>query len=264
MLEDLVFTIIPGAFRMENWHFLITGGSAGIGLAVARSLVASGAVVHLTGRREDALKAAANDLGSRAQIYPGDIGDAAQQKAMLAQVAENTGGRLDGLVVNAAKYGFESVEDIEPQTLEDYFRINCLSSVWLVQGALPLLEKGEGKSIVMISSTLAMRPVAGTAAYAATKAALNSLTKSFAIELAPKAIRCNAILPGVVDTPIHEPQGPSDPSREEKLSQLGPMHLAGRVGEPEEVAHAVVFLLSQQSTWTTGTLMPVDGGISLV
>lgn len=248
---------------MKSWDILITGGSSGIGYATAKLLVEAGARVHLTGRRKAALEDAARDFGSNACIYPGDIASRKDMGLLLQNLSTNTS-KLDAVVLNAAKYGFQPLMEMSPEELEAYFIVNSLSPVWLIQKTLPLLKAGAGKSIVTVSSTLSTRPVSGTAAYASSKAALNSLTQSLAIELATYGIRCNSVLPGVVDTPIHEPKGPNDPSKEEKLAQLGPMHLLGRAGKPEEVAETIKFLISSDSAWTTGGLYAVDGGISLV
>ena len=245
-------------------QFLITGGSAGIGLEIARKLVAEGASVHISARGSERLKQAASDLDGAVFIYECDLAKADERERLIKQVAENSGGVLDGLVLNAAKYGYVNLLDMELAEVEDYFEINTISSWHLVKLAHEMLTAGSGKSILMISSTLGNRPVPGTGAYAASKAAMNMLTRAFSVELASEGIRVNAILPGVVDTGIHEPQGPDDPSREEKLAMLGPMHPMGRVGKPEEVAEAAMFLLSDKSAWTTGSLFFVDGGISIV
>lgn len=248
---------------MKMQHFLITGGSSGIGLAIADTLVKDGHTVHLTGRNATALEQVISRLGKNARMYPGDVSSLEDLDQLVKALGKHTQ-KLDGLVLNAAQYGFEPLLTLTPSRLESYFRVNCCSVVWLVQKLLSFLEAGSGKSIVSISSTLATRPISGTAGYAASKAALNSLTQSLAIELAPKRIRCNAVLPGVVDTPIHEPQNESDLNREEKMKQLGPMHLMGRVGQATDVAAIVAFLLSDSASWTTGALYCVDGGISLV
>jgi len=249
---------------MKDWQILITGGSAGIGLSLAQRLAAEGAAVHLTGRRESALREAAAQIGPAARVYIGDIGRDEDRRRLFAELNEATNGRLDGLAVNAARYDFRPLLEMEPEELDAIFRVNAVSAFHFLKLAHPLLLRGKGKSALFVSSTLGARPVAGVGAYAASKAALNSLVKSFAIELASDGIRVNAVLPGVVDTPIHDPRAETDPSRAEKMAQMGPMHPLGRVGRPEEVAEAAAFLLSGKSAWNTGSLFCVDGGISLV
>ncbi|CAM2066852.1 SDR family oxidoreductase [Sulfidibacter corallicola] len=249
---------------MKGNHVLISGGSSGIGLALARLLVAEGVQVHLVGRDERRLEHACAALGDAAHAYVADMSLESDIERLIAEVSARCDGTLDGLVVNAAKYGFINLSKMSSCELDQYFRTNAIGPVLLVNGCLGMLKKGTGKSIVMVSSTLATRPIAGTGAYAATKAALNSLAKSYALELAEDGIRVNAVLPGVVNTPIHEPQTPNDPPREEKMAQLGPMHPIGRVGEAEEVASMIHFLLSDRTGWVTGSLFYVDGGISLV
>ena len=249
---------------MEEGHYLITGGSSGIGFELAKTLVNRGAHVHLTGRRRRFLEQRAAELGPRALAYPGDVSSVADRLELIEKVTQNAPNGLDGLVINAAMYGYQPLLSQSLEEFEQYFQTNTVSSFHLVQLAHPLLKRGSGKAVLFISSTLGNRPVPGTGAYAATKAALNSLAQSYALELAPDQIRVNALLPGVVDTAIHEPKTPGDPSRQEKIKQLAPLHPLGRVGLPGDIAAAAAFLLSAESSWVTGSLFFVDGGISLV
>lgn len=248
---------------MKGWHVLITGGSSGIGWALAQALHADGAIVHLCARGAEALDAAAAQLGDRVHTYACDTADAAARRAMVAELGARSGGRLDGLVVNAAMYAYTPLLEEDDEHLLDYFKVNTLPAFALVKLCRPLLLAGEGRSILFISSTLATRPVPGVGAYAASKAAMNSLAKSYALELAPERLRVNAILPGVVNTPIHDPQAPGELRREDKLAMLAQSHPLGRVGEPEDVARAARYLLSAEAGWVTGSLFYVDGGISL-
>ncbi|MDJ0836446.1 MAG: SDR family oxidoreductase [Acidobacteriota bacterium] len=249
---------------MQGRHILITGGSTGIGFAIAEKLIAAGAHVHITARNPERLREAADRLGGNASAYPGDITSKADRQDLVRQVSLNTEGKLDGLVLNAARYSYQPLEGQDVDDFDDYFRTNVTGPFALVSAALPLLQAGEGKSILFISSTLGSRPIAGVGAYAATKAALNNLAQTLALELAAQNIRVNAVLPGVVDTPIHDPQSEGDMNREDKLAMLGPQHPLGRVGQPEDVAEASVFLLSDKAGWVTGALWHVDGGIGLV
>ena len=248
---------------MNSRHFLITGGSSGIGLSLAEKLVADGATVHLTGRNDQALQKVRASLGEQAFVYAGDVSDQIHLSELVERVGKRTGHSLDGLIINAAKYGYKPLLEQDGTDFEDYFQTNTTSAFHLVKGCYPLLKKGTGKSVLFISSTLSTRPVPGTGAYAASKAALNCLAQTFALELAPEKIRVNVILPGVVDTGIHNPAAPGDPSKAEKLAALAPLHPLGRVGNATEIADAAHFLLSHKTKWVTGSLFYVDGGISI-
>jgi NAD(P)-dependent dehydrogenase (short-subunit alcohol dehydrogenase family) len=249
---------------MENWHVLITGGGTGIGFAIAARLIERGAFVHLTGRRGDVLEKAQASLGKeRCFIYPGDIGKGEDRATLERALYDNTGGNLDALVINAGIYGMQPLLEITPHELEQYFMVNALGSVMLAQACHPMLIGGQGKSILVISSTLGERPVPGVAAYAASKAALNSFAKSIALEWAKEGIRCNVIQPGVVNTPIHDPKAEGEPEREAKMNELARLHPLGRVGSPNDVAEAALYLLSDRANWVTGASINVDGGILL-
>ena len=243
---------------------LITGGSAGIGRAIAAKMAEQGDRLHLVGRNRERLEKAASELDAEVFIYPCDVADTGARADLVSRVAKNSGGRLDGLVLNAARYGFTQLLEMDLEQFEHYFQVNAFSTFHLVKLCHPLLVAGEGRSVLMISSTLAARPIPGTGAYSASKAAMDSLTRTFSLELAGDKIRVNSILPGVVDTDIHEPQTDNDPPKAEKLEALGPMHPLGRVGVPNDIAEAAAFLLSDKASWITGSLFFVDGGISLV
>jgi len=248
---------------MRDRHIIVTGGSTGIGFAIAAKLIESGFTVHITGRRRDVLRAAAETLGPRAIPHPGDIGSAEDRKALVAAVGASSGGRLHSIVLNAAVYRYQPLLETSDEAFENDYRINVLGPFALVRDCHEMLKAGDGKAVLFISSTLGSRPVPNAGAYAATKAALNSLTISLALEWAPDRIRVNAVLPGVVDTPIHDPVAKDDPSRTEKMAAFAEMHPIGRVGDPADVASAAFFLLSEDAGWVTGTLMNVDGGISI-
>jgi NAD(P)-dependent dehydrogenase (short-subunit alcohol dehydrogenase family) len=176
--------------------------------------------------------------------------------AALAAAARDRWGAVDGLVNNAGVAPMARLDETTNEVWDDAFAVNVRGPFLLCRELGTLLHGGSSPAVVNVSSTLAERAIPGMAAYNASKAALNQLTRSLALEWAPQ-VRVNAVMPAVVDTPIHASRGMSP----EQVEAMGEMHPMKRVGKPEDVAAMIVFLLSDASSWMTGTMIPVDGGI---
>lgn len=241
--------------QFKNMKFVVTGGSSGIGLAIARHLSDRGAELCLAGRRQEALDAAVSSIGGNAWAVQCDVGDEHQVDALAKAVAQRWSS-LDGLVNNAGIAPMADLEATEPEVWDLCFRINTRGPYLLIRALLGLLRQAEAPAIVNISSTLAEKAIPGMAAYNSAKAALNQMTRSIALELAPK-IRANAIMPAVVDTPIHSGRGMS----EADVHGMGSFHPLKRIGRPEDIAELTAFLLSDAASWMTGAIIPVDGGM---
>ena len=241
--------------ELKDGGFVITGGGRGIGLETARALAAGGARVCLVGRRPEPLEAAAAALGNGAWAFPADVSSASDADRLAAAVRARWG-RLDGLVNAAGIAPMASLADTDPETWDRAFAVNVRGPYLLCRALGPLLEEGRSPAVVNVSSTLAEKPIPGMAAYNASKAALNQLTRSLALEWAP-AIRVNAVMPAVVDTPIHADRG----LRIEQVHEMDRLHPMQRIGTPTDVASLILFLLSDASSWMTGTVIPIDGGM---
>lgn len=250
--------------RLQDKTILVTGAGSGIGRAVALRLVAEGATVLGVGRSLEKLRETGRGgpAPHRFQAYAADLTDPDQISALVAGLTAGGCSRLDGLVNNAGVYRPGRVADTSLADFELTMAANLRAPLWLLREALPLLRQARGASVLNISSTLAYQPGRGAIVYAMSKAALLMLTRCAALELAPEGIRCNAISPGVVETPIFETVMPSA-AVAGFLTDMAGHHPLGRVGRGEDIAAAAAYLLSDEAPWVTGVNLPVDGGISL-
>lgn len=236
-------------------RYVVTGGSSGIGLEIASRLVAAGGEVCLVARRAEPLATAARRLGAAAWPQVCDVADPVAVEALTAAVCARWDA-LDGVVNNAGVAPMGRLDQTDTATWDHAFAVNVRGPFLLLRGLAAALKASGRGAVVNVSSNLAEKAIPGMAAYNASKAALNQLTRSLALEWAP-AVRVNGVMPGVVDTPIHASRGLTD----QQVQGMGAIHPLGRVGTPADVAAMVVFLLSDATAWVTGVVVPVDGGV---
>jgi NAD(P)-dependent dehydrogenase (short-subunit alcohol dehydrogenase family) len=248
--------------QLENKTALVTGGSTGIGLAIARRFIAEGATVYLTGRRKAELDTAVETLGKRAIGVQSDVSDLDDLDRLFTTIGANTE-RLDVVVANAGVGVYAPLGEITEAGFDYTSDVNVKGTVFTVQKALPLLP--DGASVILLSSSAALRGAPGLSVYGATKAAIRSLARTWAAELAGRAIRVNALTPGPVETPggdaarVAMAQGDRQPE-----NASGPGIPLARTGHPDEVAATALYLASDQSSFTTGTELFVDGGLTQI
>ncbi|MET9494450.1 glucose 1-dehydrogenase [Streptomyces sp. NPDC006552] len=244
--------------QLDNKTALVTGGSTGIGLAIARRFAAEGATVHLTGRRKAELDAAVAQIGDRAIGVQGDVSHLDDLDRLFAGIRER-GGRLDIVVANAGVGDYGPLGEITEEEYERTTSVNLKGTIFTVQKALPLLSPGA--SVLLLSSSAALRAAPGLGVYAATKAAIRSLARTWAAELADRGIRVNALTPGPVTTPGGDELRAAFPQdgRHAAAEPVAPTPL-GRAGHPDEVAATALYLAGDQSSFTTGAELFVDGG----
>lgn len=244
--------------RFKDKNVVVIGGNSGIGLSAARAFAAEGAKVIITGRSAQTLQSAAQQIGHDAIAVRSDIGDVAQIGALFTQLAAQLR-RIDVLFVNAGVGAFAPIEKVTEQEWDTLHDINLKGVFFTVQKALPLL--GNGSSIVLTGSIGALKGIPTGSVYAASKAGLRALGRCFAAELVGKGIRVNVVSPGPTDTPIIGRTAGLPPQAiaaiREQMIRNTPMH---RMGTPEEVAAAVLFLASEESAFVTGIDFLVDGG----
>ncbi|MBB1155229.1 MULTISPECIES: SDR family oxidoreductase [Amycolatopsis] len=241
--------------QLEGKTAVVTGGSSGIGLAAAERLAAEGAHVFITGRNQDALDVAVKSIGS-ATAVAGDIADLADLDRLYDAV-RTRGKGLDVVFANAAAGSFASLEETTAEHFDQVFATNVRGTLFTVQKALPLLNKGA--SVILNSSVRADDGLASFGTYAASKAALRSYARTWANELKDREIRVNVVSPGTIDTPVLEKAVGADKVDEARASFAARVPL-GRMGTPREVADAVLFLASDQSSFILGANIYVDGG----
>ena len=249
--------------RLENKVVLVSGGASGIGAATARLVVREGGKAVLADRDEANGRALASELGAASLFVPLDVTqEPAWQKAVADTVA--TFGALHGLL-NAAGVGVRN--DIESCTLEEYRRVNDINSMGTFLGcksAIGAMKASGGGSIVNISSVLGLRGAAYAFAYCASKGAVRTLSKNVALYCAYMKynIRCNSVHPGYIDTPMIAPRLDQPVGNMSGRQWLEELHPLGRLGRPEEVANMILFLLSDESSFSTGSEFVCDGGLT--
>ena len=247
--------------RLPDKVVLLSGGASGIGAATARLVLREGGKAVLADRDEAKGRALAEQLGKSAMFVPLDVTDEPSwQKAVAATVAAFGG--LHGLL-NAAGVGVRN--SIEDCSLEDYRRVNDINSMGTFLGckhAIAAMRKSGGGSIVNISSVLGLRGASWAMAYCASKGAVRSLTKNVALHCAQMNIRCNSVHPGYIDTPMIAPRISATIDNMSGRQWLETLHPVGRLGRADEVANMILVLLSDESSFSTGSEFVCDGGLT--
>lgn len=247
--------------RLEGRIALVTGGGTGIGRATAERFAGEGASVMISGRRQPPLEETATAIvaaGGKAAFCTGDVAVEADARRMVDATVETFGG-LDILVNNASVV--RRGEDIRQTTTEEWDRdldINLKGVFLTTKHALPHLEKRKG-CIVNLSSQLAFIAVPGYATYCATKGGVVAFTRAIAMDAAGSGVRANCVCPGLVDTAMARVDRPDF---DQRLAEFEKLHPLGRIGQPEDIANAILFLASDEASWITGQALIVDGGFS--
>ena len=238
---------------------VITVGSSGIGLATAKRFVKEGAYVFITGRRQAELDKAVAEIGSNVTAVRGDVSNLDDLDRLYKEVATKKG-KLDVLFANAGIVEPKPTAAVSPEHYDKTFDVNARGVFFAVQKALPLMK--DGGSIILNGSGVWQKGIPMYPTYGGTKAALRSFVRTWTAEFAGKGIRANVISPGPIETPILEGQfGENTDAMKERFKTMIPM---GRIGKPEEVASAAVFLASDESSYISGIDLPVDGGVVAV
>ena len=234
------------AKRLDGKIAVITGGNSGIGLATAQCFVEEGAYVYIVGRRQNELDTAVNQIGKNVTGIQGD--DTVKQQK----------GRIDILFANAGIIGLLPLGSITEDHFDKIFSVNVKGLLFTVQKALPLFQNGG--SIILITSIAGSKGFEGLSVYSATKAAIRSFARTWTVDLKYRKIRVNAVSPGPIDTPMISSMVQTEKQGEQLKTTLLSTVPLGRIGSPDEVAKAVSFLASDDSSYVTGIELFVDGG----
>ncbi len=247
-------------YRLQDKRALITGGTSGIGLETAKQFLAEGAQVIVTGVNPDSIARAKAELGPEVLVLRADSASVAAQQD-LAQAVQAHFGQLDIVFLNAGVSVWLPIEEWTEEMFDRSFDINVKGPYFLLQALLPVLANPA--SVILNTSINAHVGAARSSVYAATKAAFLTMSKTLSTELLDRGIRINAVSPGPVETPLYDKLGIPDAYREQVNKDIAATIPFGRFGTPEEVAKAVLYLASDESRWTVGSEIIVDGGRTL-
>jgi len=247
--------------KLEEKIALITGASSGIGLATAKRFVNEGAYVFMTARREAELATAVKAVGKNATGFQGDVSRLADLDRLFAWIQQQKG-TLDVVVANAGIARYARLGEIGEDLYQQTFDINVKGMLFTAQKALPLMP--DGGSVILLSSIVGSKGLPANSIYSATKAVARSFARTWTTDLKQRRIRVNAISPGSIDTPGLSDLLASAPTGEERRKMISALTPLGRLGTPEEVAKAAVFLASDEASYVTGIELFVDGGFAQV
>ena len=243
--------------RLSGKVAIITGGGSGIGKAIAQAFVREGAKVVIAGRDSKKLEAAAAEIGSECLAVSADVSKTSDVQKLVDAALEKFQG-INVLVNNAAVLLPGTAESLSEEDFDQTFAINVRGLWLLARAVLPQMRASGGGSIVNIASVLSLVGARNRVAYAASKGAVMAMTKAMALDHAAENIRVNCIAPGIVETEMVAKFSTDENARRQRVA----MHPMGRFGQPEDVANTAVFLASDESGWTTGSVLTVDGGYS--
>jgi NAD(P)-dependent dehydrogenase (short-subunit alcohol dehydrogenase family) len=247
--------------KLEGKIALITGGNSGIGLAAAKQFVNEGAYVFISGRRDRELAAAVKKIGRNVSGVPGDVSNPGDLDRLFAQIKREKG-KLDIVFANAGAARFARLGTITEEFYDSIFNTNVKGLLFTVQKALPLLP--DGASIILNSSVVGSKGLSMNSVYSATKAAVRSFARTWTTDLKDRRIRVNAVSPGSIDTPGLSDLLASSEAGDQRKKMIVTTVPLGRLGTPDEIAKAVVFLASDDSSYITGIELFVDGGFAQV
>ncbi len=247
--------------KLEGKVALVTGGNSGIGLATAKEFVNEGAFVFITGRRESELAAAVKEIGRHVTGVQGDVSNLGDLDRLFEQIKREKG-TLDIVFANAGVARYAPLGEITEDFYDSIFNVNVKGLLFTVQKALPLMP--DGASVILNASIVASKGFSANSVYSATKAAVRSFARTWTTDLKARHIRVNAVSPGSVDTPGLNDLLASSETGQQRAKMIASAVPLDRLGRPTEIAKAVVFLASDDSSYISGTELFVDGGLAQV